>query len=156
MLGFKEIAALLSAVGLLSFQPSATLDSVEPGELRTEEIRFTSTFKGVDSDGQTLVWSSDAPTGKSGLVMRIVPLSSPASSAEAVWPVSATLITRDSTGATMESRLYGIIDWSKQELRLHGNCESGAKSGSSVTALGKFSHLDVTGTLDVLPLTASR
>jgi len=156
MLGFKEIAALLSAVGLLSFQPSATLDSVEPRELRPEEIRFTSTFKGVDSDGQTLVWSSDAPTGKSGLVMRIVPLSSPASSAESVWPVSATLITRDSTGATMESRLYGIIDWSKQELRLHGNCESGAKSGSSVTALGRFSHLDVTGTLDVLPLTASR
>jgi hypothetical protein len=70
--------------------------------------------------------------------------------------VSATLITRDSAGATVESKLYGIIDWSKQELRLHGNCESGAKIGSSVTALGKFSHFDVAGTLDVLPLTASR
>ena len=88
--------------------------------------------------------------------MRIVPLSSPAGSAESVWPVSATLITRDNSGAEMESRLYGIIDWSKQELRLHGNCESGARAGSSVTALGKFSDLDLTGTVDVLPLTASR
>lgn len=156
MLGFKEMAALLAAVGLLASQPSAMLVSVEPRELRTGEIQFTSTFKGVDSDGQTLVWSSDEPTAMPGLVMRIVPLGSPASSAESVWPVSATLITRDSTGATSESRLFGIIDWSKQELRLHGNCERGAKSGSSVTALAKFSHLDVTGTVDVLPLTASR
>jgi hypothetical protein len=156
MSGFREMAALLSAVGLLTVQPSATLVSIEPRELRTSQIQFTSTFKGVDGDGQTLVWSSDAPASKSGLVMRIVPLGSPASAAESVWPVSATLITRDSTGAEMESRLYGIIDWPKQELRLHGNCESGAKSGSSVTALGKFSHLDVAGTVDVLPLTASR
>ena len=156
MFGFKEIAAVLSALGLLTIQPSATLVSFEPRELRASEIEFTTTFKGVDSDGQTLVWSSDTPISKSGLVMRIVPLSSPASSAESVWPVSATVITRDSTGAAMESTLYGIIDWSKQELRLHGNGESGARIGSSVTALGKFSHLDVAGTLDVLPLTASR
>lgn len=156
MLGFREIAAVLSAVGLLTFQPSATLVSIEPRELRASEIEFTGTFKGVDGDGQTLVWSSDTPASKSGLVMRIVPLGSPASSAESVWPVSATMIARDSTGEAMESNLYGIIDWSKQELRLHGNCESGVESGSSVTALGKFSHLDVTGTVQVLPLTASR
>ena len=156
MAGFKEIAAVLSAVGLMTVQPSATLVSVEPRELGASEIQVKSTFKGVGSDGQSLVWSSDTPASKSGLIMRIVPLSSPAGSAESVWPVSATLITRDNSGAEMESRLYGIIDWSKQELRLHGNCESGARAGSSVTALGKFSDLDLTGTVDVLPLTASR
>jgi hypothetical protein len=66
------------------------------------------------------------------------------------------MTTRDGAGTPMESKLYGIIDWSKQELKLHGDCTSGAKSGSSVTALGNFTHFDVKGTVDVLPLTASR
>ena len=159
MVGFKEIAAVASVVGLLTFQPATALVSIEPRELRdphTSEVSFTSTFQGVDSDGQTLVWSSDTPASKAGLVMRIVPMSSAASSAESVWPVRATLTTRDSTGVPMESKLYGIIDWSKQELHLHGNCDSGNRAGSSVTATGRFSHFDVTGTVDVLPLTASR
>jgi hypothetical protein len=154
MLGFREIAAMASAIGLLSFQPSTALVSIDPRELSSSGFAFASTFQGVDGDGQTLVWSSDAPASK--FIMRIVPMGSAASSAESVWPVRATLTTRDSTGTPMESTLYGIIDWSKQELRLHGNCESGAKSGSSVTATGTFSHLDVAGTVDVLPLTASR
>jgi hypothetical protein len=156
MLGFKELAAVASAIGLLTFQPSTTLVSIDPRELRASEVAFTSTFKGVDGDGETLVWSSDAPATKAGFVMRIVPMGSAQSSAESVWPVRATLTTRDSTGTPMESQLYGIIDWSRQELHLHGNCESGAKSGSSVTATGTFSNLDVAGTVDVLPLTATR
>jgi hypothetical protein len=78
------------------------------------------------------------------------------SSAESVWPVSATMTTRDSTGTPMQSKMYGIIDWSKQEMRLHGNCDSGAKAGSSVTATGSFTNFDVAGTVDVLPLTALR
>jgi hypothetical protein len=156
MLGFREVAAVASAVGLMTFQPSTTLVSIDPRELKATESAFTSTFKGVDADGQTLVWSSDTPASAPGFVMRIVPMGSAMSSAESVWAVSATMTTRDSTGTPMESKLYGIIDWSKQELKLHGNCTSGAKSGSSVTALGNFSHFDVTGTVDVLPLTASR
>ena len=88
--------------------------------------------------------------------MRIVPMGSASSAAESVWAVSATMTTRDSTGTPMESKLYGIIDWSKQQLRLHGNCSSGPKSGSSVTALGTFTHFDVAGTVEVIPLTASR
>jgi hypothetical protein len=154
MVGFKEVAAVLSAAGLLSFQPSTPLASVDPREL--EATTFVSTFRGVDADGQTLVWSSDTPASGPGFVMRIVPMGSAMSSAESVWAVSATITTRDSAGTAMESKLYGIIDWSKQELKLHGNCSSGAKSGSSVTALGNFSHFDVAGTVDVLPLTASR
>jgi hypothetical protein len=156
MLGFKEIAAVASAIGLLAFQPSATLVSIDPRELRSSEFEFASTFKGVDPDGETLVWSSDGQASKTGFVMRIVPMGSALSSAESVWPVSATMTTHDSTGTAMESKLYGIIDWSKQELRLHGSGGSGAKSGSSVTATGTFSHLDVAGTVNVLPLTASR
>jgi hypothetical protein len=156
MLGFKEIAAVASAIGLLAFQPSAALVSIDPRELRSSEFEFASTFKGVDPDGETLVWSSDAPASKTGFVMRIVPMGSALSSAESVWPVSATMTTHDSAGTAMESKLYGIIDWSKQELRLHGSGGSGAKSGSSVTATGTFSHLDVAGTVNVLPLTASR
>jgi hypothetical protein len=154
MLGFKEIAAVASAIGLLAFQPSATLVSIDPRELSSSAFTFASTFKGVDDDGETLVWSSDVPA--SGFVMRIVPMGSAASSAESVWPVRVTMTTHDSTGTAMESTLYGIIDWSKQELRLHGSCDSGARSGSSVTATGTFSHMDVAGTVRVLPLTASR
>jgi hypothetical protein len=156
MLEFKGIAALASALGLLAFQPSSVLVSVNPRDPSTTTMAFTSTFKGVDSDGETLVWSSDAPASKTGFIMRIVPMGSAVSAAESVWPVSATLTTRDSAGTPMESKLYGIIDWSKQELRLHGNCASGAKAGSSVTATGTFSHMDVAGTVEVLPLTASR
>jgi hypothetical protein len=156
MLGIREIAAVASAVGLMIVQPSTTLVSADPRELEATETAFTSTFKGVDSDGQALVWSSDTPAGAPGLVIRIVPMGSALSAAESVWAVRATLTTRDSTGTPMVSNMYGIIDWSRQELRLHGNCESGAKSGSSVTAFGTFSHFDVAGTVDVLPLTASR
>jgi hypothetical protein len=155
MFEFKGILAAALAIGLVTFQPSAALVSV-PHELRSSGIAFTSTFKGVDADGETLVWSSDSPASKPGLVMRIVPMGSAASAAESVWPVSAILTTRDSSGAPMESKMYGIIDWSKQELHLHGNCASGVKAGSSVTATGTFSHLDVVGTVEVLPLTASR
>jgi len=156
MLGFREVAAMASAIGLLTFQPSTSLASVDLRELEATATSFASTFKGVDADGQTLVWSSDTPASAPGFVMRIVPMGSASSAAESVWAVSATMTTRDSAGTPMESKLYGIIDWSKQELKLHGNCTSGAKSGSSVTALGNFSHFDVTGTVDVLPLTASR
>jgi hypothetical protein len=156
MVGFKEIVAVASAIGLLTFQPSSALVSIDPRELGKSELEFTSTFQGVDGDGQTLVWSSGSPASKSAFVMRIVPMSSAASAAESVWPVSATLTTRDSTGVPTESKLYGIIDWSKQTLRLHGSCESGATAGGSVTATGTFSDMDLAGTLDVLPLTASR
>jgi hypothetical protein len=156
MLGFREFAAVASAVGLMTVHPSTALVSVDPRELEATETTFTSTFKGVDGDGQTLVWSSDTPANAPGLVIRIVPMGSALSAAESVWPVSATMTTRDSAGTPMESKMYGIIDWSKQELRLHGNCSAGTKSGSSVTALGTFTHFDVTGTVDVLPLTASR
>jgi hypothetical protein len=156
MLGFKEMAALTSAIGLLAFQPATKVVSVGPRELHGSGISFTSTFQGVDSDGQTLVWASEATDSKAGVVMRLVPMGSAASAAETVWPVRATLITRDNTGARMESKLYGIIDWSKQELRLHGNYDEGTRLGSSVTATGTFSHFDVSGTVDVLPLTASR
>jgi len=156
MLGIREIAAIASAVGLLTFQPSTTLVSIDPRELKATQTAFASTFKGVDSDGKTLVWSSDSPASAPGFVLRIAPMGSALSAAESVWAVSATMTTRDSAGAPMESKLYGIIDWSKQELRLHGNCDSGARSGSSVTALGTFVHFDVAGTVDVLPLTASR
>ena len=156
MLGFKEIAAMASAVGLLTFQPSTTLVSVDPRERTATESAFTSTFKGVDADGRTLVWSSDRPASAPGFVIRIMPMASALSSAESVWAVSATMTTRDSVGTPMESTLYGIIDWSKQELKLHGECTSGVKSGSSVTAFGRFTHFDVNGTVDVLPLTASR
>lgn len=156
MLGFREIAAVASAVGLMTVRPSTTLVSVDPRELEATETTFTSTFKGVDGDGQTLVWSSDTPANAPGLVIRIVPMGSALSAAESVWAVSATMTTRDSAGTPMESKMYGIIDWSKQELRLHGNCSGGAKSGSSVTALGTFTHFDVSGTVDVLPLTALR
>lgn len=155
-MGFKEIAAVASAVGLLTFQPSSTLVSIDPRELSTPEIPFTSSFRGVDSDGESLVWSSDGPGSSNGFVMRILPMSSAASAAESVWPVSATVTTRDSTGAQMESKLYGIIDWSKQELHLHGTCDTGARAGNPVTATGTFSHMDISGTLIVLPLTASR
>ncbi len=156
MFGFKAVAAVASAVGLITFQPFTTIVSVDPRELAATEIAFTSTFKGVDSDGQTLVWSSDTPTSAPDFVIRIVPMGSALSAAESVWAVRATMTTRDSAGTPMESKLYGIIDWSKQELRLHGNCESGANAGSSVTALGTFAHFDIAGTVDVLPLTASR
>ena len=156
MFGFKEIAAVASAIGLLSFQPATALVSIDPRELSASEIAFTSTFKGVDGDGQSLVWSSDAPKVKSSFVIHIVPMSSAASSAESVWPVSAILTTQDSTGTPMESKLYGIIDWSRQELRLHGICDEGARTGSSVTATGKFSNMDISGTVNVFPLTASR
>jgi len=156
MFGLKEVAAVTAAIGLVVFQPSATLGSVDPRELRATEFAFKSTFKGVDGDGETLVWSSDTPASTPAFVIRIVPMGSAQSSAESVWAVRATMTSRDSAGTPMESKLYGIIDWSKHELRLHGNCESGAKSGSSVTALGTFSDFDVAGTVDVLPLTASR
>jgi hypothetical protein len=157
MIGLKAMAAVASAIGLLTFQPSATFLSIDPRELDTSSaIAFTSTFQGVDGDGQTLVWSSDSRDSKSGFVLRIVPMSSAASAAESVWPVRATLTTHDGAGAPMESKLYGIIDWSKQELHLHGSCDSGARVGSSVTATGTFSHMDIAGTVDVLPLTASR
>ncbi|HEV7705371.1 MAG TPA: hypothetical protein VGO46_13810 [Gemmatimonadaceae bacterium] len=156
MFGFKEVAALASAIGLIVFQPGTTLGFADPHELRATEFAFKSTFKGVDSDGETLVWSSDAPTTAPGFVIRIVPMGSAQSSAESVWAVRATMTSRDSAGTPMESKLYGIIDWSRHELRLHGNCDSGTKSGSSVTALGTFTDFDVAGTVDVLPLTASR
>jgi hypothetical protein len=156
MLGFKEVAAIVSAVGLMAFQPSATLVSVDPRELKSTESSFASTFKGVDADGQTLVWSSDTPASGAGFVMRVVPMGSAFSSAASVWAVSATMTMRDSSGTPMESKLYGIIDWSKQEVKLHGDCASGAKAGSSVTAIGTFTRFDVSGTVDVLPLTASR
>ena len=156
MFGFKEVAAVASAIGLIAIQPSATLASVDPRELSATEFTFRSTFKGVDGDGQTLVWSSDAPASAPAFVIRIVPMGSAQSAAESVWAVRATLTSRDSSGAPMDSKLYGIIDWPKHELRLHGNCESGTKSGSSVTALGTFTDFDVAGTVDVLPLTASR
>ncbi|MEP7065297.1 MAG: hypothetical protein ABI889_04625 [Gemmatimonadota bacterium] len=156
MLGFEEIAAVASAIGLLAFQPSATFISVDTRDRDLSAIAFTSTFQGVDGDGETLVWSSDAPESKTGFIMRLMPMSSAAGAAESVWPVRATLTTHDSIGAPMESTLYGIIDWSKQELRLHGSCDSGPKSGSSVIATGTFSHMDVAGTVNVLPLTASR
>ena len=156
MFGFKEIAALASAIGLMTFQPGTTLVSVDPRELSATQIAFRSTFKGVDADGETLVWSSNAPAGASAFVIRINPMGSAMSSAESVWAVRATMSTHDSAGAPMESKLYGIIDWSKHELRLHGECESGPRSGSSVTAMGTFTNLNVAGTVDVLPLTASR
>ncbi len=156
MLGFREFAAVASAVGLMTVHPSPTLVSNHPREPRATETAFASTFKGVDDDGQTLVWSSDTPMSAPGFVIRIVPMGSALSAAESVWPVSATILTHDSAGTPMESKMFGIIDWSKQELRLHGTCSGGAKSGSSVTALGTFAHFDVTGTVDVLPLTASR
>jgi hypothetical protein len=156
MMGFKQIAAVASAIGLMTFQPSTTFISVDPRDLDASGIAFASTFQGVDDDGQTLVWTNDAPASAGGFVMRIVPMSSAAGAAELVWPVRATLITHDSTGAVMESKLYGIIDWSRQELHLHGTCDNGVKAGSSVTATGTFSHMDVAGTVDVLPLTASR
>lgn len=158
MLGYRELAAVVSAVGLMAFQSSSTLETVDPRELRETEHAFRSTFKGVDVDGQSLVWSSDAleASAAPAFVMRIVPMGSALSSAESAWAVSATVTMRDNTGARMESKLYGIIDWSKHELQLHGTCASGAKSGSSVTATGTFTHFDVAGTVDVLPLTASR
>ncbi|MBK5187523.1 MAG: hypothetical protein JJD97_04710 [Gemmatimonadaceae bacterium] len=156
MLGFKEVAALVSAIGLMTFQPSTTLETIDPRELRATELAFRSTFKGVDGDGESLVWSSDAPASQPGFVIRIVPMGSALSSAESVWAVRATMTTRDAAGTPMESKLYGIIDWSKHELRLHGTCDSGASAGSSVTARGTFTNLDVAGTVDVLPLTASR
>lgn len=156
MLGFRGIAAVASAVGLITVQPSSTLVLADPRELDASATTFTSTFKGVDVDGQTLVWSSDTPANAPGLVIRIVPMGSALSAAESVWAVRATLTTRDGTGTPMESQMYGIIDWSKQELRLHGNCSSGAKSGSSVTATGTFADFDVTSTVDVFPLTAAR
>ena len=156
MFGFKEVAALASAIGLMTFQPSTTLVSTDPRELSATEFAFESTFQGVDDDGKTLVWSSDAPASAPGFVIRIMPMGSALTSAESVWAVSATMTSRDSAGAPMESKLYGIIDWPKHELRLHGNCEGGAKSGSSVTAMGTFTDFDVAGTVNVLPLTASR
>ena len=156
MLGIRGMAAVASAVGLLTVHPSTTRESADSSELRATETAFTSTFKGVDEDGQTLVWSSDTPASAPGFVIRIVPMGSALSAAESVWPVSATITTHDSAGTAMESKMYGIIDWSKQELRLHGDCSNGAKTGSSVTALGTFAHFDVSGTVDVLPLTASR
>jgi hypothetical protein len=156
MFGFKEVAAMASAIGLIALQPSATLASVDPRELSASEVAFTSSFKGVDGDGETLVWSSDAPVSAPQVVIRLVPMGSALSSAESVWAVRATLTLRDSTGAPMESKLYGIIDWPKHELRLHGNCDSGTKSGSSVTAIGTFTDFDIAGSLNVLSLTASR
>ncbi|MDQ2767645.1 MAG: hypothetical protein M3Y30_10860 [Gemmatimonadota bacterium] len=156
MFGLKEVAAVASAIGLITVQPSATLVSADPRELRATVFAFTSTFKGVDGDGETLVWSSDAPASAPGFEMRIVPMGSATSAAESVWAVSATLTSHDGAGAPMESKLYGIIDWPKHELRLHGICERGSKPGSSVTALGTFTDFDVAGTVDVLPLTASR
>jgi hypothetical protein len=89
MLGFRESAAVASAIGLLAFPPSSALVAIDPRELSSSELTFESTFKGVDRDGETLVWSSDGPESKTGFVMRIVPLGSAASSAESVWPVSA-------------------------------------------------------------------
>jgi hypothetical protein len=148
MLGFKDIAVMASAVALMTMQPG--------GRSGTTAFTFRATFKGVDGDGQTLVWSSDAPSPARSFVIHILPLGSAASSAESVWPVSATLVTRDSAGTPMESTLYGIIDWQGSTLRLHGDCERGAAAGSSVTASGTFTDLDVAGTLDVLPVTASR
>jgi hypothetical protein len=156
MFGFKEVAALASAIGLIAFEPGATLASVDPRELSATELAFRSTFKGVDGDGESLVWSSDGPASTPVFVIRIVPMGSAQSAAESVWAVRATMTSRDSAGVQMESKLYGIIDWRKRELRLHGDCDSGAKAGSSVTATGTFTDFDVAGTVDVLPLTASR
>lgn len=51
---------------------------------------------------------------------------------------------------------YGMIDWTKSELLLHGDCDSGAASGSSVTASATFTNLELAGTVEVLPVTASR
>ncbi|MEO6209759.1 MAG: hypothetical protein ABIQ10_06485 [Gemmatimonadaceae bacterium] len=153
MLGFREVAAVASAIGLMAL-PSTTVASVDPRERMATQSAFTSTFKGVDVDGKTLVWSSDSPAA--AFVIRIISMGSALSSAESVWAVSATLTMPDRAVAPLESKLYGIIDWSKQELRLHGTCESGSKSGSSVTVLGTFTHFDVHGTVNVLPLTASR
>ncbi len=156
MLGFKEIAALASAIGLIAYQPLSVLMSIDARELRGSEIAFAGTFEGVDADGQTLVWSSVAPLSKASVVMRIVPMGSETSAAELVWPVRATVTTADSTGASSESRLFGIIDWSKQELRLHGDCTSGLQVGSPVTATGTFARLEINAIVDVQPLTASR
>ena len=156
MLGFKEVAAVASAIGLVALEPSATLASVDPRERPANEVAFATSFKGVDGDGETLVWSSDAPGSTSQVVIRLVPMGSALSSAESVWAVRATLTLRDGTGSPMESKLYGIIDWPRHELRLHGNGDSGAKSGSSVTAIGTFTDFDVAGSVYVLPLTASR
>ena len=156
MLEFKGIIGVASAIGLLAVHTSTRPVSPGPRQLRSSEITFRSTFKGVDADGETLVWSSDGPGSRQGIILRIVPMGSAASAAESVWPVRATLIARDSTGASMESTMYGIIDWPKQELRLHGDYAGGVRAGSSVSAIGTFSHMDVTGTVEVLPLTASR
>jgi hypothetical protein len=98
MLGFKGIAAVISAIGLLAFPPSSALVTIDPRELSSSEVAFESTFKGVDDDGETLVWWNDEPASKTGVVMRIVPMGSAASAAESVWPVSATLTTHDGAG----------------------------------------------------------
>jgi hypothetical protein len=146
MLGFKEIAAMASAVALMMIQPTKS----------TSEFAFRGTFKGVDGDGQALVWSSDAPAPAPGFILYVRPMGSAMSSAESVWPVSATLVTRDSAGTPMEAKLYGIIDWPMKELRLHGDCGSGTAIGSSVSAVGTFIDFDVAGKVDVLPIAASR
>ncbi|HEY2896489.1 MAG TPA: hypothetical protein VGJ12_05075 [Gemmatimonadaceae bacterium] len=156
MFEFKGLIAAASVIGLLAVHRSDTHGSADRRQVRSSEIAFRSTFKGVEADGETLVWSSDGPASGPALTLRIVPMSSAASAAESVWPVRAILIARDSRGTPMESTMYGIIDWSKQELRLHGNCVGGVQAGSSVSAIGTFSHMDVTGTVEVLPLTASR
>lgn len=145
MPGFKMMA-LASAFALVSMQPG--------GGARATPTLFHATFKGVDGDGQSLLWSSDAPAR--AFVIRVLPLGSAASSAESVWAVSATLVTRDGAGAPMEAKLYGIIDWSKGDLRLHGDCTSGAAAGGSVTASGTFTDFDVSGRVDVLRITASQ
>jgi hypothetical protein len=156
MLGFKDVAAMGSAVALMMFQPTTTSGTNDAPDSRMTELAFNGTFKGVDEDGQALVWSSDAPATAPGFIIYVRPMGSAMSSAESVWPVSATLVTHDTAGAPMVAKLYGIINWPKKEIRLHGDCESGGATGSSVTALGELTDFDVAGTVNVLPLTASR
>ncbi|HXT48184.1 MAG TPA: hypothetical protein VN717_06060 [Gemmatimonadaceae bacterium] len=146
MIGFKFGLALASALAMTSVHYGSA-------DVATSSS-FQATFKGVDRDGRSLLWSSDEKAHN--FVIHVLPLGSEMSAAESVWPVSATIVMRDGAGAPMEAKLYGIIDWTKSALLLHGDCDSGAAAGSSVSASAKFTNLELAGAVEVLPVTASR
>lgn len=116
------------------------------------------TFRGVDSDGLSLVWTGALPGANGGTVTLVVtPLCSPAASAEPAWPVRARWVLRAPDGAERTAaRLDGIVDWKDRRVHLQGHATRGADAGVQVVVSATLRDLEAEATYTLFQSIAER
>lgn len=110
-------------------------------------------------DHTSNLWSGRlSGSSDGGLVVTLEPLGSLMETANPSWTVKTRWIV--ARAAPKEDRLvaelYGTVNWKSGKMRLSGVVSDGCLKGYEAAAEGRFTDLDVAGTLRITPTLAHR